>query len=333
MVGYTNESGIDLPLAVWLLQDGYKSGAENAPPGELLSVTTLMKPTRQLILKRKVDMKKEKIDISDLISARMGHALHDSIERTWTEGEWKNAMMHLGYPQSIINKIKINPRVNSCNPDDIPIYLEYRGYKPFEDVVITGQLDFVINNAYRDFKSTSTFAYTSGAKDDDYILQGSLYRWVMPHLIKNDVMRIEFIFTDWISYRAKADPKYPQKRVTHKEYALMSLEDTEQWVKDKLSDIRNNAGKSQGSMVRCTDKELWRQKDTYKYYSDPKTANKGGRCSKRFSSLADAELHKKDKGKGIVITSPGEIKACTYCPAFTVCEQRKEYFNDQGNPV
>ena len=105
----TNQMGIDLPLAVWLLQDGYKSGAADAPPGELLSVTTLMKPTRQLILQRKVDMSQETRDISESVSSRMGHALHDSIERAWTEGNWKKAMAQLHYPQTIIDKVRINP--------------------------------------------------------------------------------------------------------------------------------------------------------------------------------------------------------------------------------
>jgi len=71
MVKITNHHKIDLPLAVWLLQDGYNSGAAEAPPGELISVTTLMKPTRQLILKRKVDQKTEEMDLSDIIASRM----------------------------------------------------------------------------------------------------------------------------------------------------------------------------------------------------------------------------------------------------------------------
>lgn len=326
MVKITNDHKIDLPLAVWLLQDGYNSGAAEAPPGELISVTTLMKPTRQLILKRKVDMNKETMDISEMIASRMGHGLHDSIERAWTEGNWQGAMRKLGYPTKIIDRVKINPDPKDVTEDDIPIYLEKRGFRPFEDIIITGQLDFLIGKSYRDFKSTSTFSYTSGSKDQDYILQGSMYRWIMPDLIKDDLMRIEFIFTDWMKYRAKTDPKYPQTRVTHKEFTLMSLEDTETWIHDKLSDIRANAGKDQADMVRCTDTELWRQKDSYKYYSNPETAKNNGRCTKRFDSAGDAQLHLADKGKGVVIVEPGEVKACTYCPAFSVCEQRKEYF-------
>lgn len=330
MTKITNEHGIDLPLVVWLLQDGYNSGHDVAPEGELISVTSLMKPTRQQILQRQVDYSATSSDLSDRIASRMGHALHDSVERAWTSGDYKRAMRQMGYPQSVINQIKINPDPATITKEDIPIYLEQRGFKEFMGVVLTGQLDFSINGAYRDIKSTSTFSYTSGSKDQDYILQGSLYRWIMPHLIDKDIMRIEFIFTDWAKYRAKSDPKYPQARVTHKEYPLMSLEDTEAWVVSKIKEIKANAKLNQNKMIRCTDEQLWRSADSYKYYSKPESAKAGGRCTKRFDSLADANIHVRDKGKGVVITEPGQVKACTYCAAFPICQQRMEYFDDDG---
>ena len=331
----TNDHNIDLPIAVWLLQNGYYSGADVAPEGELISVTTLMKPTRRLILERQVDHSQEVMDVSDMIASRVGHGLHDSIERAWTEGDWAGAMRRLHYPQSVIDRIKINPEPSEVSEDDIPIFLEQRRFKKMGGVILTGQLDFAINGAYRDVKTTSTFSYTSGKKDADYILQGSLYRLIMPEMIWQDKMRIEFVFTDWQRFRAKADLNYPQAKVAHKEYSLMSLKDTEDWVYSKIADIKKNAKyhKTQNKLVRCTDEELWKQSDSYKYYANPETAKKGGRAQKSFNKLADAEQHKADKGKGIVITVKGQVKACSYCPAFAVCEQRKEFFDDNQNPL
>lgn len=328
----TNEKMIDLPLAVWLLQEGYKSGAADAPPGELLSVTTLMKPTRQMILSRKVDKTQETYDIADMVASRMGHSLHDSIERAWTEGNWQKAMKDLHYPQSIIDKVRINPNINDpVEPGTIPIYLEQRVFKEIDGIVLTGQIDFLIGNSYRDFKSTSTFAWTSGSKDEDYILQGSLYRYLLPNLITDDVMRIEFIFTDWASYRAKADKKYPQARVAHREFKLMSLQATENWLLNKLAEIRKNSKLDQSKMIQCNDKQLWRGDDEFKYYAKPETHLAGGRCTKRFNKASEAELYKQNLGKGIVVKFPGQPKACLYCSAFTICEQRKNYFLDDGS--
>ncbi|CBX87986.1 N4 gp42-like protein [Roseovarius Plymouth podovirus 1] len=326
----TNNHMVDLPIAVWLLQNGYYSGADVAPEGELISVTTLMKPTRRLILERQVDQSQEVLDIADLVASRFGHGIHDSIERAWTEGDWAGAMRRLHYPQSVVDRVKINPDPSAVSEDDIPIFLEQRRFKEIGGVVLTGQLDFSINGAYRDVKTTSTFAYTSNKKDDDYILQGSLYRYIMPEMIWQDKMRIEFIFTDWQKFRAKADPNYPQAKVAHKEYPLMSHEDTEAWILKKIEHIKQNAKhvKNQDKLVRCTDEELWKQADTYKYYANPETAKAGGRAQKSFEKLADAEQHKAAKGKGVIVTVRGEVKACEYCPAFSVCEQRKEYFPD-----
>lgn len=328
----TNNHQIDLPIAVWLLQNGYSSGSDVAPEGELLSVTTLLKPTRQLILQRQVDIEQEEVDVSDFIASRMGHGLHESVERAWTEGTWRAAMRRLHYPQSVIDSVKINPDPKTVTKNDIPIYLEQRGFKKIGGIVLTGQLDFSISGAYRDLKTTSTFSYTSGSKDQDYILQGSMYRLIMPEYIWKPKMRIEFIFTDWQKYMARQNPKYPQSRVTHKEYVLMSEKETEEWVLDKLDHIKKEAKftHKQDKLVRCTDKELWKQSDSYKYYSNPETAKKGGRCTKRFDKLADAEAWKKEKNKGVIVTERGEVKACPYCPAFSVCEQRKEYFSDDA---
>ena len=86
-------------------------------------------------------------------------------------------------------------------------------------------------------------------------------------------------------------------------------------------------------MEPCTDKQLWRADDTYKYYAKQETANTGGRCTKRFDKASDAELHRQAKGKGVVVKVNGEVKACTYCPAFPVCEQRKNYFADDGQSI
>lgn len=326
----TNDHGIDLPIAVWLLQNGYNSGAKEAPEGELISVTTLLKPVRSLILQRHVDQTKESVDLADLVSSRMGHSLHDGIERAWTEGDWQGAMRRMHYSQDVIDQIKINPDPSSVGPDDIPIYLEQRRFKEIGGVVLTGQLDFCINGAYRDTKSTSVFSYMSDSKDDDFILQGSMYRYIMPEIIKKDKMRIEFLFTDWQKFMAKNNPNYPQAKAAHKEYPLMSLEATEQWILDRLDVIKKNAKyvTKQDKLIRCTEKELWKSEDKYSYYAKPETAAKGGRAQKNFKSFAEAEQHRTDKGKGVVKKIPGVVKACQFCAAFPICDQRKEYFPD-----
>lgn len=339
MTKITNKHGIDLPIAVWLLQDGYNSGAEDNPDPnkELVSVTTLLKPTKQLILSRLIAPEDREMDVADVIASRMGHSLHDGVERAWTEGNWQKSMAMLHHPKSIIDRIRINPDPNNMPKDAIPIHLEKRGFREIGGIMLTGQGDFMVDGAYRDIKTTSTFSFTSGSKDMDYILQGSMYRYILPEYIWKDKMRIEFIFTDWLKYRARVEPKYPQAKVDHKEFPLLSIEDTEQWILEKLEDIRSQAQvmkkKGQAGMRPCNDVELWRQEDSWKYYSNPETAKKVGKCTKRFDNKQAADEHLTLKGKGVVIHVPGEVKACPFCPAFALCEQSKEYFDDKGEPL
>ena len=185
-------------------------------------------------------------------------------------------------------------------------------------------MDFAINGAYRDVKTTSTFSYTSGKKDKDYILQGSMYRYIMPELIWQDTMRIEFIFTDWQKQSAKQNPNYPQKRILFKDIPLMSLEKTEQWIRSKLMQFQKYRNALESELPECTDEELWRSAPEFKYYSDPTKTQ--GRSTKNFDDLNEARKYAAEKGKGVVMTVPGEVKRCNYCAAFPICQQKNRYF-------
>ena len=63
---YTNQFNISLPLAVFLATDDY----DYEP--NVISVTSLLKPVRQLVLSKRVKPDEALVDISGLVSARMG---------------------------------------------------------------------------------------------------------------------------------------------------------------------------------------------------------------------------------------------------------------------
>jgi hypothetical protein len=43
--------------------------------------------------------------------------------------------------------------------------------------------------------------------------------------------------------------------------------------------------------------------------------------------MAEAQAFMVEKaGKGVIKTVPGEVKACEYCPAFTICKQKDSYY-------
>lgn len=318
---YLNAGNIPLALAVFLATDNYDH------EDDTVSATALLKPTRQLILADRLPPEAGLIDVSGLVKSRMGSAIHDSIEQAWLHNHVP-AMKALGYPQRVIDKVKVNPLPGELGEDDIPVYLEQRHYKEFMGYKISGKFDFVAEGMVQDFKSTGVFTYMNDTKTDDYILQGSIYRWLAPHIITSDQMQIHFIFTDWQAARAN-EPGYPSQQAMTITLDLMSLEATEQFVANKLREIQTHKNTPEEQLPLCTDKELWRKEPEWKYYKNPE---KMSRSTKNFKvsefgsenaarSAAYARLAK-DGNVGVVVEKPGEVVACKYCPAFPLCSQK-----------
>ncbi len=90
---YTNKNNISLPLAVWLMHDDYDYDSRD----NVISATALLKPTRALVLKYQNKDLDKSVDIADLVSARMGSAIHAIAEQAWTDrGNVSKALSALG---------------------------------------------------------------------------------------------------------------------------------------------------------------------------------------------------------------------------------------------
>jgi hypothetical protein len=324
---YTNETKIPLSMAAYLAHDSY----DHQP--NTISATGLMKPLRQIILSKRVPQEYAKTDLLGLVKSRMGTSIHDGIERVWVEGHYKRAMLKMGYPEKTIEAIRINPEDSELTPDIIPVYLEQRVFREFMGETISGKYDFLAEGRLEDVKSTGTYTWVHDVKTEDYQLQGSIYRWLDQALpiprITQDHMAIQFVFTDWKAYEAKQNPKYPQKQVEQQLIPLLSLDDTEDYIQQKLTAIRTHDANDESLIPHCTDKELWRKEGAWKYYKDPNSFHQGKRSTKNFTNAADAHARlQKEGGKGIVVEVPGEVVACKYCQAFPVCNQKDIYLAD-----
>jgi hypothetical protein len=316
----TNNTGISLPLAVWLIDDNYDY--VNEP--NYISATGLMKPLRHIILPRRVT-ERTAPDVTDFISRALGHSLHDSIEKAWLKNSKRNLAL-LGFPESVQERILINPTPEELNQKEnaIPIYLEKRNVRSLGKYRIGGKFDMVADGIVNDYKSTTAFTWMHGTRDDKHALQGSIYRWLNPDKVTEDFIRINYIFTDWQKFSAKSNPAYPQQRVQHKDIPLLSIAETEQWMRNKLALVDKYMDADEADIPECTDAELWRSDPVYKYFSDPTKTS--GRSSKNFDDAASARVYMVEKGgKGIVKAVPGEVKRCGYCDAFSVCTQKDRY--------
>lgn len=318
----TNNKDVSLPLAVWILGDDY----DHVNDPSYISVTTLMKPLRQIILDRREKPQGVAPDVSDFIAASLGSSLHAAIEKAWTGQGYRKALRQMGYPQKVIDAIKVNPEPGTLTPNDIPVYLENRVIKTINGWKVGGKYDLVMDGLLMDNKSTGTYSWTSGSRDDDYCLQGSIYRYLNQDKITEDVIRINFIFTDWQKFKAKQSLDYPQNRLQYKDIPLMSVKETENWIVRKLAMIDKYMNTPEEEIPECTNEELWMSEPVHKYYADP---NKTARSTKNFTDLNEANIFMASKGgKGIVITIEGKPKRCGYCNAFDLCTQKDKYEHD-----
>lgn len=317
----TNNHGISLPLAVWLLHDEYDyiTGVEN-----YLSATTLLKSVKQIVLSRRVAQADLAMDLSDLIAQRFGHATHDSIERAWTKAG-ASGLKRLGYPDKVVDNLVVNP--DTLKPGQVPVYIEQRAMKAIAGHTIGGKFDMVLDGRLFDFKTTSVYSWILGSKDEDYQLQGSIYRWLNPEIIRDDYVYIQFLFTDWAKREARKNPNYPQTRIKEHPVELLSVQDTEAWIQNKLGVLSRLWTAPEDELPECSDKELWRSPTVYKYYANPL---KTDRATKNFETdkAAAMAFQASQGGKGIVKAIPGQVKACEYCRAFSVCQQKDRYLDD-----
>jgi len=319
MQKYLNSTDITLSLAVFLAHDSY----ENRP--DTISATSIIKPLRQLVLTDRVSPSEGLVDIAHLIPSRLGTAVHDGIEAAW-RAEYQSSMLDLGYTPKIIDKIRINP-TETTSTDEIPVYLEQRHYRELDGVTISGKFDIVINGQLEDFKSTGVYTYVKNTKEDDYIQQLSIYRWLAPHIITADFAQINYIFMDWQAARAKSEKLYPVNRIMSIKLPLMSLDATEAFIRNKLAQYTMYKDAPEEDIPQCTTKELWRNDPIWKYYKNPSKIQ--GRSLKNFTDKQSAYNRlSEDNNVGIVLEVPGEVRACKYCSAFSVCSQKDQLIAD-----
>ena len=305
-------------MSVLLAADTYDHTDET----NSLSVTTLIKPIRQIILAMRCADKEETGDITSLTASTLGTAIHDALESSWLN-HYKQSMTRMGYPQRIIDNILINPEPNEIITGSLPVYVEVRTEREIEGYTVSGKFDIVINGRLEDLKTTSVYGYQDNHRKNQYILQASIYRWLNPDKITDDTFAIQYVFLDWNQPSASRDKKYPKSKILEETFMLMSYAATKQYLVTKLLDITKHIDTPEKELPYCTDDDLWRKAPVWKYYRKPENKK---RSTKNFDNEYDAMLKLADEGNvGEVVLFKGKVVACTYCPAYQECTQKDQY--------
>jgi hypothetical protein len=328
---YTNNFDIPLSLALWLVDDGYDHSVVSDP--NTYSVTELIKPLKQVVMKRKMlkmDIEIQQ-DLASLVSSRLGQATHDSIEKSWRNAV-KNAIVNkdyrllelVGINKFVADKILIDPAPEDITPDNIVVYMEQRNNKKIGKFTVTGQYDFNFEGQLEDFKTTKCYSWSTGLNDHHYIMQGSMYRWLDPVRITSDTTRISFLFTDWTD-KNLGMPNYPAAQVQHREYQLESIFKTEMFIRSKLEQIDMYLDKPEEEIPECSEEDLWKKPDSFAYFKNPN----GARATKVFDSMEEANPRLvKDGNVGKIDVRKGSVGACRFCASFPICKQKDRYLLD-----
>lgn len=329
---YTNTSNLPLALATFLASDSY----DYDPTPNVISATTLMRPVRQIIIANRLAQNPppELVppDILDRASNRIGSAVHEAIERVWKDDAIrKTALMSLGLPASVIQRIVVNPtdEFMLANPEAIPVYMEQRLRRQVGKWTVTGKFDFVAEQQVQDFKTANVLSYKKQRNAEKQIMQGSLYRWLdaapmnKVRKITKDTMIIMHIFVDWMAAMARANPdNYPPHRMMKQVLELKSEQETDAYVRNKLALIDQYWDAPEGDIPECDGEDLWRSDPQFKYYKNGDVTAK--RSTKNFDSRTAAYQYMAVEmgGQGAVKEVPGMVKACGHCASYEGCSQK-----------
>lgn len=318
MTRLTNNSNLSLFAQVYLATDNY----DHAEAG--LSVTTLLKPVKQVILARRVPPNMRVADVTDYIASANGSAIHDGFERAWKSPNLASTLERIGIPAKVAGKVRVNPtEAEVAAGGIIPVYTEVRSSKIVQGVKVSGKFDFIGDGVVEDLKNTSVWKYLSG-KDEAYIMQGSLYRWLNPKKVLKDWMNLTFNFTDWSRKDSFSNPNYPQTRMLTKRLDLIPIVDADRYANERVTMLMDLADAAEAKLPMCSDADLWRKADVWKFYAKPENATKpGARSTNNFDNEKDAQIKLFETGnKGVVKKVPGQVVACKYCDGFLACKQK-----------
>ena len=237
-----------------------------------------------------------------------------------------------------INRVNPNPNVTilakleSFNPlssvkDRIgvsihPIYTELRSEKELLGWIITGQFDICLDGQVQDMKNEKAYSHIKQSNTSKHILQMSIYKWLNPDIITEPTGLLLNIVSDWNIAAARKDKTYPQQKVFGKEVLLKTDAEISSWLTHKLTQINSLIEASEADIPACTDGDLWRDGPAFKYYKDPA---KTSRSTKNFTSYTEARNRLVTDGSvGVIREVPALAKRCNYCPAYSICNQRKQ---------
>ena len=343
--------GQSLSVAVMLAVDNYKYN----PDPKAISATTLLQPLRMLILRALKGNDKVDIEIGNIVASRTGTAVHTMLEESWLNpSTLKKVLARLDCAdlKVKVNPPDNPAALKKLRAEGVTVvWVEQYAERAVSNRIVTGTFDFCGGGILEDLKNTGAFKVKEAMAEifnfndelnalpvtkldvEDYYtkleainaicptvfnlsMQGSIYKFLNPDKIKDDVMLVQFIIKDYKKGEALKDITYPQTNPYQLSLPLFTHAEVEGWIYYKLKLLE------EGDLLNlplCTTKELWMSDETWKVYAkaDSKRCVNGG----TFTSLQAANHFLSQRKSGVVKKIANPPRRCGYCSVRNNCSQ------------
>ena len=291
----TNKYGLPQALVRALQSDYYYRDKR-------YSVTTLLSPVRETILKRR-HHKEIVTDAADMIWALWGSGIHKILE-------------------------------NKSGPNELSE--QQMEYKFGNGYTLSGYSDLVdLNNQeIVDYKTTSVWQYNNQTSKNDWQKQLQMYAYLFYKMrgIWLSKGKIWLFMRDWSKNQARQNKNYPDKPIAPVEFDLGTPEEIEQWILANLDKLIQAEKLADNDLPLCTPEERWN--DGNRFAIIKKGAK---RAVKLHDNLDDAKDHLANldelegAGKYVIENRYGVDKKCLdYCSVNTFCEYYKETYSEDN---
>ena len=265
------------------------------------SVTSLLNPTRQVMLTRRHHHQLE-LDVSDGVWMLFGQGIHKAIED-----------------------------VEYANHEKVEQKLEAK----FGEYTLSGIVDYINTEQeyILDWKTTSQWTYklrnTENSSIDSYVLQLKLYAllWFLNTGQWVQTGKLALLLKDY-KKSPYPQPEDPDGPIQILEFDLGTFSDIQKWVEERFAQIDSAESLPDEDLPMCTEAERWNKGSKYAVMQ-----NGQKRAIKVYDTESEAQERVSDEftngRKCYVEVRPGEDTRCLkYCSAAPFCKHWIENYKE-----
>lgn len=288
-MAFTNRHTLPDEIVSALTKNRYNGASESEAQRSNYSVTQLIAPIQQTILKKRYPEAGQQ-DVIDNLWSMFGSIAHSLLEEH-------------GSDDSLVEK---------------------RFYTTILDRVISGGVDHFKNGIITDYKVTSAWK-VSKKNYTDWENQLNAYAYLIENSqqVCVEKIRVIAILRDW-SEQDSHKPDYPKAPIEIIDIPMWPDWKRSVYLSDRVRLLKMAEQSTDDSLLECTIEEMWANPNKYAVQKpDAK------RATKVFDTEEEAYNYTLDNPAYIIVERKGERRRCAkYCQASSVCHQYQTYLKE-----